>query len=398
MKDGEILLNKLTADNLPKARVLVLRSNPIAPDPRVEKIARTLHRAGYSVTAVGWDRSAQLPTAEMVDGFSIVRMPIYAEYGSGLANLPNLLRWQWGLFRWLRNHHADFDIIHACDFDTILPALWCKQRWEKIVVYDIFDFYADHLRRTPDWIKNGIHAMDLIAIDRADAVILVDDARLTQIAGAKPKRLSVVYNSPENVGWEQLPVFNPSPAGDLSLAYVGLLQVERGLFEMLDVLSRHPNWQMSLAGFGGDEAQITERVKSMPNVKFYGRVSYERALALSQSADVLFATYDPAIPNHRYSSPNKVFEAMMLAKPIIVANDTNMDRLIAAANAGVLVKYGDVVELEMAMQRLADDPNLRCQLGENARRAYDGTYSWLIMENRLKKLYDDLTAPAVDSK
>ncbi|TLN02569.1 glycosyltransferase family 4 protein, partial [bacterium] len=355
-----------------------------------------LHRAGYTVTAVGWDRSTQLPITETVEGFKIVRMPIHAEYGSGLANLPNLLRWQWGLFRWLGKHHTEFDIIHACDFDTILPALWCKRRWGQMVVYDIFDFYADHLRRTPGWIKNWIRRTDLNAIDRADAVILVDDARLAQISGAKPKRLSVVYNSPEDVSGEQLPAFTPSPAGNLSLAYVGLLQVERGLFEMLAVLSRHPGWHLDLAGFGGDEEKITEQVKSMPNVNFYGRVSYERALALSQSADVLFATYDPSIPNHRYSSPNKVFEAMMLAKPIIVAHDTNMDRMIAAANAGVLVKYGDEAELERAMQSLADDPDLRRQLGENARRAYDLTYSWQVMDNRLKTLYDELTVPSVE--
>ena len=183
----------------PKARVLILRSNPIAPDPRVEKVARALQRFGYSVTALGWDRTARLPVEEQADGFKIIRMPIRAEYGNGLANLPNLLRWQWGLFSWLMKHHAEFDIIHACDFDTILPALWCKQRWGQTVVYDIFDFYADHLRRTPGWIKNWIRTMDLKSIDRADALILVDDARITQIAGARPKKMIVVYNSPEDV-------------------------------------------------------------------------------------------------------------------------------------------------------------------------------------------------------
>lgn len=378
-----------------KKRVVILRSNPVAPDPRVEKIARTLYRAGYRVTAVGWDRSAELPGTETVEGFEIIRMPIHAEFGSGLANLPNLLRWQWGLVRWLAKHHGDFDIIHACDFDTILPALWCKQRWGQAVVYDIFDFYADHLRRTPGWIKNWIRRTDLRAIDRADAVILVDDARVAQIAGASPKQLSIVYNSPEDVGEEVLPVYLPSAAGGLRLAYVGLLQVERGLFEMLNVLFRHPEWHLDLAGFGGDEAQIAERVRSMPNVTYYGRVAYDQALALSQAADVLFATYDPAIPNHRYSSPNKVFEAMMLGKPIIVAHDTNMDRMIAAADAGVIVKYGDEAELESTMRHLADHAEERLQLGANARRAYDQTYSWQVMESRLKTLYDEISRSKV---
>lgn len=380
-----------------RSRVLILRSNPIAPDPRVEKIARALKRNGYQVSALGWDRSARLPLAEHAEGFELYRLPIQAEYGSGMANLPNLLRWQWGLLRWLAKHHAEFDRIHACDFDTILPALWCKRRWGKIVVYDIFDFYADHLRRTPGWIKSLIRTADLKAIDRADALILVDDARVAQVAGAHPKQLAVVYNSPEDIDPARLPAFTPSPAGELRLAYVGLLQVERGLFEMLDILSRHPGWRMDVAGFGGDETQIAERAGRMPNVTFHGRVAYDKALELSQSADLLFATYDPSIPNHRFSSPNKIFEAMMLGKPIVVARNTNMDRIIATAEAGLIVPYGDVPALEAVLQKLADDPALRLRLGVNARQAYDQIYSWQMMENRLKTLYDGLVKPIAEA-
>lgn len=375
-----------------RPRVLILRSNPIAPDPRVEKIARALQRFGYSVTALGWDRSAQLPKKEVVDGFTILRMPIHADFGSGLANLPNLLRWQWRLFTWLAKHHSEFDIIHACDFDTILPALWCKQRWGQIVVYDIFDFYADHLRRTPAWIKNWIRTVDLKSINRADAVILVDDARIAQIDGAKPKKMIVVYNSPEELDHSDLPAFTPSPAGELRLAYVGLLQVERGLFEMLNIVSRHPNWHLDLAGFGGDERTIAEKASGMPNVTFHGRVSYPAALALSQAADVLFANYDPSIPNHRYSSPNKVFEAMMLGKPIVVAYKTNMDRIISTAEAGLVVTYADEAALETALTKLADDPSLRQQFGQHARAAYEQTYSWQVMESRLRDLYGEISS------
>lgn len=381
----------MNAASRQRPRVLILRSNPIAPDPRVEKIARALHRFGYSVTALGWDRSAQLPEKEAVDGFTIIRMPIHADFGSGLANLPNLLRWQWSLSAWLAKHHIEFDIIHACDFDTILPALWCKRRWGQTVVYDIFDFYADHLRRTPVWIKNWIRRVDLISINRADAVILVDDARIAQIAGSTPKKMVVVYNSPEEVNPSDLPMYSPSSTGELRIAYVGLLQVERGLFEMLNIVARHPNWHLDLAGFGGDEKEIAERANGMANVIFHGRVAYSTALALSQAADVLFATYDPSIPNHRYSSPNKVFEAMMLGKPIIVSYNTNMDRIISTAEAGLVVTYGDEAALETALTKLADDPSLRQQFGQRSRAAYEQMYSWQVMESRLRDLYGEIT-------
>lgn len=371
-------------------KVVICRSNPIAPDPRVEKIARSLSAEGYAVTALGWDRSGTLPKQQDLDGLRVYRLRIKAKYGSGLMNLPALLVWQVCLLWWLVTHRRSYHIIHACDFDTIIPALICKLLWKNPVIYDIFDFYADHLRRTPGFLKKAIRSIDYWAISKADGVILVDDARREQILGSHPKICISVYNSPEDVPYQPRNDAVQPTGSKLRIAYVGLLQVERGLFEMIAVLRRHPEWQLDLAGFGGDEQQIVTIIQAMPNIAWHGRISYQRALDLSQAADVLFATYDPAIPNHRYSSPNKVFEGMMLGKPIIVAEDTNMDRMIKEAECGIIVKYGDIAALEDALKRLAEDTALRERLSRNARRAYDQVYSWQKMQLRLNNFYNQV--------
>jgi glycosyltransferase involved in cell wall biosynthesis len=379
-----------------KAPVMICRSNPIAPDPRVEKIAGALRSCGYPVAMLGWDRSGQLPLTrnEQIQGWSMTvhRLPIVAPFGHGLANLPNLLRWQWGLLRWLAGHRQTYSLIHACDFDTVIPALICKGLFGKTVIYDIFDFYADHLRATPGWLKRLVRAIDLWAIGQADGLILADDSRRQQIAGAKPKHSAVIYNSPTPLSAPNQTELNTSSTHGLRLAYIGLLQVERGLLEMLAVLSNHPQWSLDLAGFGGDEVQIRAASQDLPNVRWHGRVPYDVALQLSQAADVLFATYDPAIPNHRYSSPNKIFEAMMLARPVIVARQTNMDRIVEQATCGLVVEYGDTRDLEAALVRLQNEPALRRQLGQNGYQAYQSTYSWAEMEKRLAKLYSEVAS------
>ncbi len=373
-------------------RVLVLRSNPIAPDPRVEKILLALTHAGYQPMALGWDRTGELPSSEVVHGVQVSRLPIQARFGSGMKNFPALLRWQIGLLSWLIRNRDKYDLIHACDFDTILPALYCKLGWKKKVVYDIFDFYADHLRRTPDWIKRCIRRVDTWVINRADAVILADDSRREQIQGSRPKRLEVIYNSPIDEEITDDAAERDAAHPRLRIAYVGLLQRERGLFEMLEVILRHPEWRLDLAGFGGDEEEIAAQARMTPNVRWHGRIDYRKALALSRQADVLFATYDPSIANHRYASPNKVFEAMMLARPIIVARGTNMDRMITDSNCGIVVEYGDTGALEAALLRLSREIDLREQLGRNGRRAYEETYGWPIMEQRLIHLYRSILA------
>ena len=369
------------------ARVLFCRSNPIDPDPRVEKEARALLRAGYDVEVIAWDRTANLPQREVKDGFTIHRLPIPAEYAQGMGNLSALLRWEWGLFWWLVNHRQRFDLIHACDFDTVLPAVFCKWLFRKKLVYDIFDFYADHLRKTPPIIKQLIRWVDLNIITWADGVILVDDVRREQIEGGNPKRLAVIYNSPEDVH-DQLEIVNQEQADqELDIVYVGLLQFERGLMELLSVLETHPDWQLDLAGFGGDAEAILNKADQLPNVRWQGRIPYQKTLEMTARADVSFATYDPEITNHRYASPNKIFEAMMLGKPIIVAEGTNMDHIAGLNQCGLVVEYGNPQELEKALLQLEKNPELRCTLGTNGREAYLREYSWEIMTNRLMDLY-----------
>jgi glycosyltransferase involved in cell wall biosynthesis len=380
----------MNLDASPKfmAKVLICRSNPIAPDPRVEKEARSLSTAGYAVQILGWDRTGRLPEQEDLGWGEINRQPIRAGFARGVLNFLPLVRWQLHLLVWLVAHRREYDILHACDFDTVLPALLCKKFFHKKVIYDIFDFYADHLRATPAFIKRLIRLVDLWAIGQVDALILVDEQRVRQIAGAHLKRLAILYNTPEDVS----PELASQTTGETSihLAYVGLLQFERGLLDILEVLRRHPEWQMDLAGFGGDEQQVLQASKDLPNVFWHGRVPYDKALLLSSQANVLVALYDPHIENHRYASPNKIFEAMLLAKPVIVARDTNMDRIVEQAGCGIVIDYGDVAALEAALMRLGQDPLLRQRLGQSGRQAYERSYSWRVMEGRLLELYSDL--------
>ena len=285
-------------------------------------------------------------------------------------------------------------MIHACDFDTILPALWARTLWGKKVIYDIFDFYADMLRATPRPLQGIVRRLDLSAIGRADALLLADEARYAQIAGAKPRRSAVIYNSPEDINpnWDESAPISPpiDPHQSLRLAYVGLLQVERGLIPLLEVLADHPEWRLDLAGSGAEEDQIVGMSRNLPNVTWHGRVPYDQALALNAAADVLPAFYDPAIPNHRFASPNKLFEGMMLAKPVLAAQGTNFDRILIEENCGLVVEYGSREGIAGALKRL-EDRSLRQCLGNNARRAYETTYGWDRMVERLLDIYRAVT-------
>lgn len=164
--------------------------------------------------------------------------------------------------------------------------------------------------------------------------------------------------------------------------------------EILEVLKKHPEWQFELGGFGGDEKVILEVAPKLPNVRFHGRVSYEQALELYAEADVLVATYDPSIANHRYSSPNKLFEAMMLGEPIIVAKGSGIDSLVQKHELGFVVEYGNLDQLEHTLSIVASwDSQTRARFAYRCRSVYAKHYSWEQSAEKLVALYARICSP-----
>jgi glycosyltransferase involved in cell wall biosynthesis len=377
-----------------QGKILILRAAPIRSGMRVEKIGRTLVQAGYEVKALGWnfDRTPPSQAAGEQAGFPVLRLAVPPQWSRRLGPLPHLLAWQAALLYWLGQHRSEFDLIHACDFDSVRAALWARRLWGKKVVYDIFDLSADRLRAGPGSERKSVGWLSLNAASEADAVILTDDYLRPQLAGSHPRRLEVIYNALE----DRLAELRPPPQQDgrdpglkLRLVYNGPLQVERGLLPLLDVLATHPEWRLDLAGEGAERGLILAEVRRLANVTHHGLLPQLEALQLMVNADALPIFYNPTIPNQGITKPDLLLQGMMLGRPVLVAYNTGFDRLVQALHCGLAVDYGDTTQLEWALRSLEND-DLRQRLGQNARRAYEETYSWSLMAERLLAFYQSL--------
>jgi glycosyltransferase involved in cell wall biosynthesis len=372
-------------------RVVVCRSVPVAPDPRVERLAEVLVGAGAHVTVVGWDRGWSLQPEEERNGYRLVHLGVRAGFGRGLRNLPGHLAFAGLLFRWLVANRRRFDVIHACNLDVALPALFVARACRKGLVFDVFDSYWQAFRLGPAVFRRLVRAMERWVAEHCDAVVVPDEVRMEQLGDVQARRIYVVYNSPPDyVARLAADAAGRAGGGGFCIAYVGLLEVTRGLPVLLEVVGRRPQWHLELAGFGAHEGLITAKAAGLPNVRWHGRVSYKRAMELMANADVIVACYDPGVPNHRYASPHKVFEAMMLAKPVVVAEGTHVDELVTRHECGMVVPYGDGGRLEGALAALAASPELRAYLGRAGRKAYETFYRWDLMVTRILELYRTL--------
>lgn len=369
------------------AKVVMVRAHPVDPDVRVEKEAKSLSEAGYTVTVLCWGRYGNNRLSiEKRSGYHIRRFQLPAPWGVRVIFfLP--LWWLFELIWLLRN---DWDIVHAADLDTYIPALIIAKIRRKPIIYDIYDFYADQISLPG---KNIIAKLDRELIKFADSLIIVDPSRLKQIGKIKDSSVTIIYNSPPNHVDAEAPI-QKGRGGAFKLFYAGVLSMDRDFKSIIDASTSIGDLSLEIAGYGHYGRQLEEHALNNPSVKYLGPIMYDVVIEKSLQADLLFALYDPSVQNNKYASPNKLFEAMMCSKPILVSEGTSMAEIVRAENCGLVVPYMDTLAVIRAISMLMENRELCNQLGKNGRKAYLNKYSWQIMENKLLGVYKDLISNA----
>lgn len=101
--------------------------------------------------------------------------------------------------------------------------------------------------------------------------------------------------------------------------------------------------------------------------------------------DVILAVYDPRDYNNRNGLPNKLFLAMKLGKPIIVASGSRAQVVVSRFNMGLSAPY-DTTEVRVLIKWLSGRPDMLEVLSKGARKAYS-FYNWERESKRLVKAY-----------
>ena len=82
-----------------------------------------------------------------------------------------------------------------------------------------------------------------------------------------------------------------------------------------------------------------------------------------------------ANPHTEATIPHKLFQYMLMGKPVVVSSCRPLRRIVEETGAGLVYASGDSADLAKTVVQLRD-PNLCRQLGAAGRRAASGRYSW----------------------
>jgi glycosyltransferase involved in cell wall biosynthesis len=363
-------------------------------DVRVEKILSTLVGAGHEVHLV-CRNLLRRPENQIEDGVHIHRLRRFeSDRWAQLLTFPAFCNplWLSKIASVVRDHAIDLLLVRDLPLALAASAVG---KWHGIpVILDMAENYPAMLKDVWKFDSFGFNnivlrnpllakVIESIAIRSADHLLVVIEESKQRLVGlgVEQKKISVVSNTPRVDGLQFRTDYQDEgfQGSTLSVVFVGGLEPMRGLGPVLEMfpaaLRAIPSLRFKIVGGGKWEQDLKTKAQSLGlngHVVFTGRTDYGRALSEVSQSDIGIIPH--RVTAHTNSTiPNKLFEYMLLGKPVLATELAPVSRIIRQVNCGLT--FSDEKGFVSALLAL-EDPVIRAKLGENGRRAVLDKYNW----------------------
>ena len=228
-----------------------------------------------------------------------------------------------------------------------------------------------------------LETIDRRAFRAADVVVADTAADARFFAGlAGLAELPVCFVGAEDrlfkAGWSQ-------PDRFVAL-FVGKLIPLQGVETVLEAARQAPEIDFRLVGSGQLEGLLAARP---PNVEHLRWIDYERLPAEIQRSGCSLGIFGTTGKAQRVI-PNKAFQAIACAAPLITADTPAARELLVADESALLVPPGDAKALADAVRRLAADSELARRIASGGRAAYERNASEAVLGARWRAIIERL--------
>lgn len=167
------------------------------------------------------------------------------------------------------------------------------------------------------------------------------------------------------------------------IVYFGRLSREKGLPILLEAMKHNKSQKLVIVGDGPQYSYLESLKEEMglSNVIFTGKLTGEdlnKIISYSKFVVVPSIWFD--------NSPNVIFEANALGKPVIAANIGGIPEYVRENIDGLLYEYNNVEELAEKINNLAINEKLCVEMGKAARQKIEVNYNPNIHYERLKEV------------
>lgn len=176
------------------------------------------------------------------------------------------------------------------------------------------------------------------------------------------------------------------------LLYQGGIQGGRGLHMLVNAMAHVPHGVLVLLGNG----RLTEELRGLSSrlgvadrVFFLPAVPLADLPAITASADIGVHPLEDNCLNHRWASPNKLYEYVHAGLPVVASDLPAMAAVIRAHDIGACFRADDAMDLARVLSRFVEDGSLRQHHADRARAAAP-QLAWENEAPKLLALYETL--------
>lgn len=296
------------------------------------------------------------------------------------------------------------DAYHFHDPELIFVGLALRLITRRLVIYDIHENNPEFIL-DKEWIPTpilrkivslGVNFIENWAAIFLSGVIVVNEGLQNRFQKYN-KHIQVIKNFPGREFGRRFSKVEFSKRRRIAL-YIGGIEKERGVLEILRFVKRFPNYYLKFLFIGLVKgSRLREEIDSFIRKENISKDKFEIVPQISHKniPEYLNDAFVGLIPflktrNNFLGIPQKTFEYMAYGLPIVASDFLYLGKYIKDSKSGILIKNpAKVDEYKRAFDWL-NDRNLWTELSVNSRRAFEQKYNWESEEKKLLDFYAKL--------
>ncbi|MBI3501370.1 MAG: glycosyltransferase family 4 protein [Bacteroidetes bacterium] len=318
-------------------RIILSVTNDLTSEQRVHKVCLFLQRIGFDVVLVGRLRRKSLPLEKR--SYKTKRMFLLFEKGPLFYAEYNL-----HLFFYLLFHRAE--ILVTNDLDTLLANFFAAKINGCNLVHDSHEYFTGVPElQGRNFARSSWKKIEQWIFPKLKFVYTVNDSIAKLYKDEYGVDVKVVRNFPLSATNKK---FIYKAKKDLELPeekkiilYQGSVNIDRGLLETVETMQYVNDAVLLIVGDGDILEAVknkTEKLNLREKIIFRKKVPFEGLKNYTACADIGISLDKDTNINYKFSLPNKIFDYLHAAVPVLASNLTEIKKIFSKYEIGIIIE------------------------------------------------------------
>ena len=334
--------------------------------PRMNKRIR-LMKEYFKVSTIYWKRSEESIwelSERTVDNREIYER---ANYGMPLKRINATVKFIMKAIKHLKSIQPDF--IHVENLDMLFAAVLYKRIYgNKVhIIYEVADIhellinnYANPIRKIVQMVLKFTEEKMCKLVD----LLIITSEKFYKMYYYKlfdEEHHLYMPNMPDLTAFKN---YDKKRGGKFTVAFIGWIRYKEQLKSLIKI-SDKLDINVFIAG-SSDDDEIETYASEFSNVTFYGKYDFDTEISkLYSQADCIFSVYSREKKNVDFALPNKLYESIYCALPIIVSKETYLAQVVEEWGVGCAIDCTNIIELENTLEQLKNNEEFYKTIEDN---------------------------------